>query len=286
MSLEQTATIGGAGISDEYMDKSFTEMRRIIREVGPYITQRAGKASNIEVKSDGSPVTPDDIEVERIICVRMREVSPLIPVFGEETGYDEYNLPETCWLVDPIDGTKSYIKGEAMFTTMAMLVRQGQTVAAIIYNPTTREEYTAWQGKGAYRNNERITLTNNSLPATLYCKQEFSELIDKALRDAGIAVTTEPAPGGGGYGFTKVLDGTAAARANMLGGGQLHDYAPGGLLVQEAGGVNIPIQGDEYTMHMRSFVAAHPALAAVFADIKPAIQELEQQVKARKLQGH
>jgi len=220
-----------------------------------------------------------------MICAHMREAAPLIPVFGEETGYDEYSLPEICWLVDPIDGTKSYIKGEAMFTTMAMLVRHGQTVAAIIYNPTTGEEYTAQLGRGAYRNDEPINLAKNNLPAILYCKQEFSELINKALRDAGIAVTTEPAPGGGGYGFTKVLDGTAAARANMLGGGQLHDYAPGGLLVQEAGGVNIPIQGDEYTMHMRSFVAAHPALAAVFADIKPAIQELEQQAKARKLQG-
>lgn len=251
-------------ISEQYIEESFAEMMRIIRKVGPYITEHAGKSKNVELKPDDSPVTPEDVEVEKIISTHMQETFPLIPVLGEESGYDEYNLPEVCWLVDPIDGTKYYISGDPQFTTMATLVERGQAIAAIIYDPTQDTMYAARKGKGAYKNNERIDLDAVPLPATLYCKQTFATRITDALKKEGIPVDAVNTEGGGGYGFIQVLDGAVAARVTMLGRGYLHDYAPAGLLVQEAGGVIVPIIDDVYTINTRSFVACHPGLKSFF----------------------
>lgn len=283
MSLGRTSPTDKTEISDKYIDESFQEMLRIIREIAPYITTHAGVAKEIVFKDDQSPVTPHDIEVEKIISARMSETFPLIPVLGEEMGYDEYDLPEICWLVDPIDGTKYYISGDAKFTTMASLVRQGQVIAAIIYDPTKDDAYTAQVGRGAYKNGERIYLNTVPLPTTLYCKRAFVDRINTGLKEANIVVTAKNAEGGGGHGFIKVLDGTIAARVNMLGAGYLHDYAPGGFLVREAGGALIPIAGDTYTMHTRSFIACHPALESFFIAMRQQLRAAEQEEMQKKL---
>jgi fructose-1,6-bisphosphatase/inositol monophosphatase family enzyme len=133
--------------------------------------------------------------------------------------------------------------------------------------------YTAQLGKGTYKNGERIRLTTKPLPPVALCKGVFIDELDTMLKPAG--VTCQEAPTGGGFGFTMVLDGLAAARFNMHSGGYTHDYAPGGLLVREAGGVLLPIAEDEYTFETRSFVACHPGLAATIRPHLPRLRALD-----------
>jgi fructose-1,6-bisphosphatase/inositol monophosphatase family enzyme len=208
----------------------------------------------------------------------MARLYPGMAVFGEETGYgDKADMPTTYWLIDPIDGTKAFIEGIPSYTCMAVLIPNGEAVASEIYNPTLDVGYSAQLGQGAYKTTyindaehvEKIDLTDSEkipLPSIAYCKQQFTGELNDMLEPQG--VTCEEAPTGGGFGFTTVLDGVAAARFNLHPGGYTHDYAPGALLVREAGGVLWPIRDDPNTsFEARSFIAAHPTLQFTEADL-------------------
>ena len=94
-------------------------------------TQQAGRKS-IEIykkglkkiiKPDNSPVTNGDLEVNKILTEKIKEITPNIPIISEETvKLEEKNNLKTFWLLDPIDGTKEYIKGEDEYTINAALV--------------------------------------------------------------------------------------------------------------------------------------------------------------------
>jgi len=161
-------------------------------------------------------------------------------------------------LVDPIDGTKSFIENIPTFTCMAVLIQGGEAVASVIYNPSTDAMYTAQKGRGAYKNGVRLDLRSVTLPHMALCKGRFINTLNRILAPKG--VRCEYGPSGGGHGLTLVADGKVAARFNMLGGGYIHDYAPGALLVREAGGAILPVKDDIYTYECRSFVACHPDL--------------------------
>ncbi len=246
----------------------------VFRECGQLIIDRAGQPGAIRTKDrDGSSVTRTDEEVEERLLSVLRERFPDLPVFGEESGYDEDNLPLACWLIDPLDGTNNFIEGSTGFTCMGVLIQNGQAVASIIYDPSSKAMYTAKKGQGAYKNGQKLDLAAMPLPEVALCKDLFIDELDKILAPKGVHCVNPRT--GGGYGFTMVADGRAAARFNMHGGGYVHDYAPGGLLVREAGGVLVPILDAQYGYQTRSFVACHPDVAAVIEQYVPRLRELE-----------
>lgn len=247
--------------------EALTVVQAAFRQVRPYILERAGKSDYTD-KADGSPLTQADIEVEKTLMAAMAQRFPDVPVYGEETGYSS-RLPDTCWLIDPIDGTKSFVHNIPAFVNMAVLIQHGEAIASAIYNVSLDDMYIAQKGKGAYKNGVRLNLNTTPLAHKAICKGQFNEVLNKILAPKNI--TCEVGPAGGGYGFSKVADGEFAARFNMLGGGYTHDYAPGALLVREAGGAIIPIKDDTYTYETRSFVACHPELEPL---IRPHIAEL------------
>ncbi|RYX79110.1 inositol monophosphatase family protein [bacterium] len=255
------------------INESFDLVRKTFRDNRSLILERAGNVA-FDSKHDGSPVTDTDIEIEKALQAVMARQYPTIPVYGEETGYDT-TLPEICWLVDPIDGTQSFINNVPTFTSMAVLIQHGISIAAIIYNPSTDEMYTAKRGEGAYKNTARLDLAAQSLPLIALCKVELVDPLNKVV--AAHAIRCEPAPTGGGYGFTMILDNVAAARFQIRGKGWIHDYAPGALLVQEAGGVIIPVRDETYTYTSRSFVAAHPSLKETLEAQVPTLRSLEEE---------
>jgi len=194
-------------------------------------------------------------------------------VYGEESGYDEHALPPVCWLIDPIDGTKSFIENIPAFTSMAVLIQDGEITAAVIYNISTDVLYTARLGHGTYKDGKKIDLATMPLPDTAWCKEDLIASLDAVVGPLGVHCSTAPA--GGGYGLSTVTDGTAAARFCLRSGGYVHDYAPGVLLIREAGVAIIPVKEDKYTYHTRSFVACHPMLAQTIRDHLAEIRALE-----------
>ncbi len=255
---------------------SITSVAQAFRSVRPLIMARDG--ADTTYKADGSPVTAIDIEAERLIAKYIQDRHPHLPVFGEEGGYNDAELPETCWLIDPLDGTKSYLEGIAAFTSMGVLIHRNRAVASVIYDPTTDTLFSAQAGSGAYRNGQRLNLRDIPLPRQVLCKPQVVEPLGMLLEKQGIK--TDTAPSGAGYGFALVAEGITAARFHLHSGSSIHDHAPGALLVQEAGGDIIPIMEDTYTFRTRSFVACHPALTDfVRANLAP-IKALEDPAQA------
>jgi 3'(2'),5'-bisphosphate nucleotidase len=113
--------------------------------------RRAGVT--VEKKADASPVTEADRAAERLIAAGLAEVAPDIPMVGEESAYDG-SIPEigrTFFLVDPLDGTREFVKGGSDFTVNIGLVRDGVPAVGVIFVPVTGELYAGAVGIGAWR---------------------------------------------------------------------------------------------------------------------------------------
>jgi myo-inositol-1(or 4)-monophosphatase len=253
------------------IDAALAVVQDVFKKFRPVILERAGK-STFTNKADGSEVTETDVEVETALQAEMARQFPGMRIYGEETGYGNH-LHGAFWLVDPIDGTKSFISNVPTFTSMATLIQDDEAVASVIYNPSTDDMYVAQKDKGAYKNGQRLDLKTVSLAVKADCKQEFIEALDELL--APKAITCEVKPAGCGYGHAIVAEGLRAARFNMHSRGYTHDYAPGGLLVREAGGVLIPIKDNEYTYETRSFVVCHPELEQLLRANLQKLRELD-----------
>ena len=245
----------------------------IFKQWQPIVNARAGKSAHSD-KQDGSPVTETDHAVEAAVQAEMAQHYPTLAVYGEESGYPEV-LPRVFWMIDPIDGTKSFIQGVPAYTSMAALIQDGQAIASIIYNPALDIAYTARIGEGAYKDGARLDLTTMPMATHALCKDRFVAQLSAELDGTG--VVCKDGPSGGGYGFSLVANGEVAARFNLHGGGYIHDYAPGALLVSEAGGDIIEYSGTPYTYQSKTFVACHPALSDAIRDLVPLLRDIESQ---------
>ncbi len=248
----------------------FTLLQKLFRDAAPHLLSRAGN-EGYSLKNDGSPVTDIDRQVEATILDAVERLSPGVPIYGEESGYNEDEC-ETCWLIDPIDGTKSFIDGTPTYTCMAVCIEKGEAILAIIYNPSTDAMFTAAKGKGAYKNGTKLDLSSVSLPNFAYCKGVHIGALNSILEPVGVRCRI--APSGGGHAFTEVAEGKAAARFQLHSRGYIHDYAPGALLVSEAGGSIIPISAD-YTYKSKSFIVCHPKLTGVLEQHIAGVRTLE-----------
>ncbi len=97
----------------------------------------------VQRKSDASPVTQADQEAERLLRQRIQEYFPEDSIVGEEWGETPGQGP-FCWVLDPIDGTKSFVHGVPLFGTLIGLMENQQPVAGVIHIPALGE--TAWGG--------------------------------------------------------------------------------------------------------------------------------------------
>jgi histidinol-phosphatase len=109
----------------------------------------------IEVKADKTPVTEADVKSEEAIRDLLTKRFPTYGFFGEETGKSDMDA-ESVWLVDPIDGTKSFVRECPFFSTQIALMRGGKFVLGVSMAPAYDELAWAEAGRGAYLNGKRI----------------------------------------------------------------------------------------------------------------------------------
>lgn len=223
-------------------------------------------------KGDGSPVTELDVKVETAIKQRLADEYPDIGFQGEETGRVEGRIDAT-WIVDPIDGTSSFVHGLPYCTNMAGLVVDGVTVASVIYQFVSDDLYTAVRGEGAYRNGRRIYVKNTELDNSIIFSGSFAyKNLYPVFQPYKIGVY---APlGASGYEFTRLAQGSIQGVTKVRAGSQIHDYVPGVLLVQEAGGEIISFDGTPYDYKTVSFIAASPNVAQVITEHHKEIQAI------------
>ncbi len=115
----------------------------------------------VRVKADKSPVTDADVRCETAIREIIEARFPSHGFYGEETGSHDVDA-ESLWLVDPIDGTKAFVREYAMFSTQIALMRNGELVLGVSSAPVYGEVSFAERGRGAYLNGKPISVSRVS----------------------------------------------------------------------------------------------------------------------------
>lgn len=115
--------------------------------------------SEIEIKPDGSPVTPADLETEKIAQNVILGAHPEHEFFGEETGYTGHSN-EWLWVVDPIDGTRSYATGKPTFGILIALLHRGIPVIGILDQPIMAERWVGVAGRETTLNDRPCTTSS------------------------------------------------------------------------------------------------------------------------------
>jgi 3'(2'), 5'-bisphosphate nucleotidase len=128
----------------------------LARRAGEAILAIYHEAADYEVtdKADNSPLTVADVRAHRVIDDGLRELRPDIPILSEESSavpYSERARWTAYWLVDPLDGTREFIKRNGEFTVNIALVDGGAPVLGIVHAPVIATDYFAARGAGAYK---------------------------------------------------------------------------------------------------------------------------------------
>jgi histidinol-phosphatase len=111
----------------------------------------------VETKPDLSPVTEADRAVERLLRKRIGEERPGHGVVGEEFGADQPGSAR--WILDPIDGTKNYLRGVPVWATLIALEREGRVEVGVVSAPALHRRWWAARGEGAFVNGRRMRVS-------------------------------------------------------------------------------------------------------------------------------
>ncbi|MFZ0640951.1 MAG: inositol monophosphatase family protein [Candidatus Acidiferrales bacterium] len=221
------------------------------REAGEIISAAIDRPKNISYKGEVDLVTETDNKSEAAILAHLRREFPHHAIVAEEGGASGPSAPsEYQWHVDPLDGTTNFAHGYPVFAVSLGLLQQGEPLIAAIYNPVTRDVFTAIRGQGAHRNGAPIHVSavdtlSRSLLATgfpshkrvqnpnIHYYWEFT-LRSHGVRRAGAAA----------------LDLCSVACGQFEGfwefGLKSWDTAAGILLVREAGGKVTSFSGEPF----------------------------------------
>ncbi len=133
------------------------EVRTIAQQAGAAIMQVYSGKYQVDTKSDGSPLTTADRRSHEIVVSGLRKLTPQIPVLSEESEqrvHDERRTWPVFWLVDPLDGTKEFIKGNGEFTVNIALIEGDQPLLGVVHTPARSITHWAHQNGEAYKANE------------------------------------------------------------------------------------------------------------------------------------
>lgn len=189
------------------------------KEAGKAILNYYEEEIEIQSKDDDSPLTKADLASHEVIVKALAKIDPETPVISEEgglPGYSERKTWETFWIVDPLDGTKEFIKRNGEFTVNIALIEAGEPTFGVVYIPAKKRLYYARKGKGSWKvDGEGEAVRIYSEPAdksrpmkVVHSRSHGSETLADELADMGIAVGDTVAAGSS-LKFCLVAEGVA-----------------------------------------------------------------------------
>jgi histidinol-phosphatase len=217
----------------------------------------------VEIKSDATPVTIADREAEKAIRAVLTAALPGAAIYGEEFGLDG-DRDGLLWLVDPLDGTKSFVRRTPFFSTQIALMHQGELVLGVSCAPIYGETMWASVGGGAWLDGERVHVaqTVDMSQASLSTGNVKTMTGDARWQALGAMIRdSNRIRGYGDFCHYHLLargslDLVIESDLNIL------DVAALAVIVREAGGVFTDMEGQALTLETRSVLAGTPAIHA------------------------
>lgn len=189
-------------------------------------------------KAENDFVTEMDVKSEQLIRSILLGACPEDGFFGEESGGNE--TAEGRWIVDPIDGTSNFFKGEALYTVSIAYELHGELVVGCVFCPPTDEMFTAVKGEGAYRNGERIFVSSESVTRECFlhisfCHRDpaYNEYVMERLPELIKHFSDFRRSGSAAYDITGVACGKCEGFFEL--GLHIYDVAGGVVIAREAG---------------------------------------------------
>ena len=191
----------------------------------------------IKTKSDHSPLTQADLASHHIIIKALKNLTPQIPILSEEGDKLEGDV-ETFWCVDPLDGTKEFIKHNGEFTVNIALIKHHQSVLGVIHIPVLNETFLAMKGNGAKKIKDHqihnLSILNNKTRQPPIFAVSRSHL-NQATQDFITQHQAKTIAAGSSLKLTMLAEGLADAYPRF-GPTSLWDMAAGHAILKETGG--------------------------------------------------
>jgi len=256
----------------------------LIHEVGAeVILPRFRNLSGSDIESKPSVGDPDDIVTivdrmaEEWLTRELAKLAPGVPLVGEESAHARPELlrlvdegEDPVWVLDPIDGTKNFARGDDAFGVMLAWVEGGRTTASWIVLPARAETVVAEAGAGAYRNGERLRVPDTpraepyqGVLYVSYMPEPIATVVAESARGRYAAV---PLADCAAVEYTQIAAGTKDFAVYH----RLYpwDHAPGALILSEAGGCVEHLDGTPYSPRARDTITVVAASRGISQDVR------------------
>lgn len=250
-----------SSVDPAWLDHALAVARDAALAAGGCIRGYYGSGVEVELKPDATPVTIADREAEDLIRHALREAFPGHAILGEESGREGGG--DWLWLVDPLDGTKSFVRGTPFFSTQVALMHAGELVLGVSHAPIWGETMWARRGGGAFLDGRRVRVAPiSALDEASVSMGNVKSLAADHVRWSAFAGLVAEVNRVRGYGdfchyhllARGALDAVIESDVNIL------DVAALAVIVREAGGVFTDLDGAPPNLDTRSVLAAVPAL--------------------------
>lgn len=195
----------------------------------------------VQTKPDGTPVTDADRRAEHWIRERLARDHPDDGIIGEEEGTSDTATPRR-WVIDPIDGTKAFVRGVPLYSTLLAYDDEHGPAVGVIVLPALEQVVWAGRGRGCWLDGHSTGVSATARVTDAYLmSSSFSHWDEAALlavKRAGASLRTW----GDGYGYALVATGRADAMVDPQ--VRLYDVAPMPVILAEAGGRFTSLTGD------------------------------------------
>jgi 3'(2'), 5'-bisphosphate nucleotidase len=152
----------------QYLGRPFLEkVVAIAKTAGAAIMQVYSTEFSVVKKDDDSPLTHADLAAHHVIVSALNALTPHIPILSEESEVIDFEIRRQWpqyWLIDPLDGTREFVKRNGEFTVNIALINNNNAVLGVVYAPVTELLYFASRGHGAYKQ------LKNEIPLTIHTK--------------------------------------------------------------------------------------------------------------------
>lgn len=242
----------------------------VARRAGNRIVEVYGGSFDVDYKSDNTPVTTADLAAHNLIIEQLHRISPCLPVLSEESddvSFEERQRWPAYWLVDPLDGTREFLRKNGEFSVNIALIQQHRPIVGVIVAPVLDIAYFATLGAGAYKQvagdkplpihvrsaKSRVTVAKSRCPNVSERMQHFFDKLGEH----------DEIPMGSALKSCLVAEGAADVYARLGPTGEW-DTAAAECIVEEAGGHIRDIHSRKLTYNERESLI-NPAFL-VFGD--------------------
>jgi histidinol-phosphatase len=258
------------GMTETDRDNLMDFAARTARGAGDVTLEHFGRAA-VRFKGDGSEVTAADVAAEEYVRRAIAEAFPDDGILGEE-GEERPSRNGRRWIVDPIDGTRSFASGVPLYGVLLALEMDGAPVVGCIHLPATRETLVAATGAGAWLNGERARVSgcDEIASARLVTSgyeywRDYSTDADRAGFERLVRMARVGRTWGDAYGYLMVATGRADLMVDPT-AAMYWDHAPMLVIFPEAGGRFTQFDGAPI-VPQSSALAANPRLHEAAATV-------------------